>query len=395
MDRSTDTREKLTLPKTCAALTLVEQAARRRRRARLMGVRTEVMPSAMRSLIAAVLAAIAVIGATTRSLASRGDVWFAPDPESPDLLDLFRHPEEWRHARSHIKIIKLSPLQFQPKSQLKRNTYEELSAIGAFAAVRSWGMALASEEGALKPWDCTGVKAAERTIDRALSAHSAGGRIDYMAMDEPMAGGMMYCHLDLDASAERTASYANAVLDNENLKEAGLTPEIGDIEAYPWASADQVMKWTAALMRDGFIPAFFHLDVNVSFVDVHPEVAFARDIKTLESFFKQKKIPFGVVVWGGYDPLNSDQDYHDHAIAYAERLRNLIDPEDQIIIQSWVIRSSLSCKGPPAACLVEKSPCTNGDPGYCGSHSIPVNLPETARYTHTRLVDDVLTLLQR
>jgi hypothetical protein len=323
------------------------------------------------------------------------DIWFSPNDESPDLLDLFRHPEEWRGARSHIKVLKLSPRQFQSKSRLKRNTYQELSAIGAFGLVRSWGIALASEEGAVKPWDCTGMKAAERTINNALNAHSAGGRIGYVAMDEPMVAGVRDCRLDLDGTAERTASYAAAVLGSEELKEAGLIPTIGDSEPYPWLSADRIMKWTETLMRDGFTPAFFHLDVNVNFVDVHPEVPFGADIKALESFFKEKEIPFGVIVWSGYDPLNSDQDYYSHAMAYAEKLKNLIDPEDQIIIQSWIVRSSLSCKGPPAACLLAKAPCTDGDPEYCGNHSIPLNLPEAAKYTHTRLVDDVLKLLNR
>ena len=51
-------------------------------------------------------------------------VWFAPDGESPDLLDLFRQPELWTQARSRINVFKLGPMRLGAHANVKRNSFE-------------------------------------------------------------------------------------------------------------------------------------------------------------------------------------------------------------------------------------------------------------------------------
>src|SRR5206468_8113907 len=58
---------------------------------------------------------------------------------------------------------------------------------------------------------------------------------------------------------------------------AGAAPEFGDIEPYPSIPVPVLIEWVKALEAHGFKPAFLHLDINVHYLDVHPEIPLAAD----------------------------------------------------------------------------------------------------------------------
>jgi hypothetical protein len=331
--------------------------------------------------------------ATPGRALDRADVWFSPDDETPDLLDMFRHPELWAQARGQIGVFKFGPANVSPKATGPGNSYAGLKGIDAFAKLHTWGIKIAVEEGAIKPWDCTGRRAAQITANHIVTLAAAKAALQLVAMDGPLRSGQTRCGLSLEETANRTAAYVGAVTMSKEAGAAGATPIFGDIEPYPATSLATLIDWTRALERHGFKPAFLHLDINLHYVDVHPEIPLDADLRALSSFLHKAGIPLGVIFWGGYDPLNSDRAFYDHVLAQARRIKGAIGRPDQVIIQSWDTRSSIGCPRADAACA--RFPCTPADPPYCGKKSIPMNLPEQgpAAFTQTRLVSDVLVIL--
>jgi len=341
------------------------------------------------------LAAASLLAAMSPAMAlERRDVWLSSDDNTPDMLDLFRHPEMWARARERVGVFKFAPQHVNPGNMSARNSYVALRQVDAFAKLRRWGIRLATEEGAIKGWDCTGTtRAALLTANHIADVNAAGGLLQVVAMDEPLSGGKAACGISIDEIAKRTAAYVAAVRASKEAKTAGEAPEFGDIEPYPSIPVPVLIEWVRALEAHGFKPAFLHLDINVHYLDLHPEIPVAADLRILARFFHDAGIPLGVIFWSGYDPLNSDHAYYDHVMDLARRVKAAIGQPDQAVFQSWVTRSPIACSRSEPACA--KQPCSPADAPYCGEKSIPLNLPDNdpAAFTQTRLVRDVLALL--
>jgi hypothetical protein len=322
----------------------------------------------------------------------RQDVWLSSDDNTPDMLDLFRRPELWARARERVGIFKFAPRHVTSGIAGMHNSYGALKGVDAFAALRQWGVKIATEEGAVKEWDCTCARTPLGTAARMANIAAAGASLQVVAMDEPLVSGRGPCALPIDEIAKRTAAYVAAVKDSKEAKAAGPAPEFGDIEPYPSIPVPVLIEWVKALEAHGFKPAFLHLDINVHYLDVHPEVPLAADLRTLARFLHEAGIPLGVIFWSGYDPLNSDRAYYDHVMDLAGRVKAAIGQPDQAVFQSWVMRSPIACSRSEPGCA--KQPCSPADPPYCGEKSIPLNLPDDdpAAFTQTRLVRDVLAL---
>jgi hypothetical protein len=69
------------------------------------------------------------------------------------------------------------------------NSFDDLVKVGAFQKLRSWGIDVAIEAPAIKPWDCTAIKAKEMTADYIKNVKKANGLVRFIAMDEPLASG--------------------------------------------------------------------------------------------------------------------------------------------------------------------------------------------------------------
>jgi hypothetical protein len=324
----------------------------------------------------------------------RRDVWLSSDDNTPDMLDLFRRPEAWARARERVGVFKFAPQHVNPRITAVRNSYAALKNADAFALLRRWGIKIATEEGAVKEWDCTGAAQAVRaTASHIAAIAAAGAALQVVAMDEPLVSGRGACSLPLDEIANRTAAYVAAVKASKEAQSGGEALEFGDIEPYPSIDVATLTAWIRALVAHGFRPAFLHLDINVHYLDVHPEIRLADDLRSLAGFFHEAGVPFGVIFWSGYDPLNADRAYYEHVTDLADRIKTAIGQPDQAVFQSWVTRGPVACPQSEPACA--KQPCSAADPPYCGEKSIPLNLPDDdpAAFTQTRLVRVVLELL--
>jgi hypothetical protein len=125
-----------------------------------------------------------------------------------------------------------------------------------------------------------------------------------------------------------------------------------------------------------------------------PKLNLNDDLQTLESFFRAARIPFGVVLWSGYDPESSDRSYYTHVMRWAARVHAAIGAPDQTIFQSWVRRSSVKCVAGVHCGPSNRWMCSPAD---CGKASVPINLPDgdPAIFSHTRLINDALAILKR
>jgi hypothetical protein len=354
-----------------------------------------------RIFIAVLYAFLFAPPASARDMAT---VWFSPGRETPDFLALFSQPQLWAKARSQIDVFKLGPFQVDITNSTATNNFESLLRVDAFRKLREWGVSIAIEAPSIKEWDCSARgstsdprvrgDAKDTTIAYIKNVYTGGGSVRFVAMDEPMASGLGPCVESLDEAAANTSNYSKLVLNNSNVHVWAPALEIGEIEPYPSKSASQLIQWTQALARNGFKPAFFHVDIDSNEIASRGKALdFDADLRSLDAFFRSEGIPLGVIIWSGVDPEESDLSYYRHVMDLAIRVHNSIGRPEQTIFQSWVRRSSTKCLKETGCTPINNWMCSQSDPPYCGKLSVPINLPEGDKsiFSHTRLIGDVLT----
>lgn len=290
-------------------------------------------------------------------------VWFSPDPGTIDFLRLFEHPEEWAHVQRVVRVFKFyhQHTQSPAPSIVGPNTFDALVRADAFRTVTRLGMKTAMEIGSVKEFYCTpdssGMNESIRsTIEAVNRIASAGGTLQYLSMDEPwVAGRSRVCGGPaLEPTAGRVAVYMSAV------QRAFPQLKIGLIEAYPYASADDIDTILQLMRARGVPPAFLHIDVDRRALRPGD---FQRDLPRLRDLAASQHIPFGVIIWGyngDADPLFAS-DAAQLANLLAETFQAWDAMPDQIIFQSWAVSST-------------------------GLLITPSNLPEDRLYTHTNIV---------
>jgi hypothetical protein len=342
------------------------------------------------AIVAAVLLASLSAAPNATAAAAAIQVWFTPASESRDLIEMFRDPQLWKNARSQISVFELGRRQLGEGNTTGINTISDLSKVSAFQLLRSWGISLALEGPAIKPWDCTGRYAAEDILRLIGNARAAGGIVKYVSMDEPLLSGTRFCRDSVENVAAKTAAYI------KELKAREPVLEVGDIEAYT-PDISQLEQWLTLLTKDGAKPAHFHLDVDVHYVEVHPNIDIIADLRSLKVLLRTQGIPFGIIFWSAHGPEPSSQSYYNHTIAWVKQVHAAIGAPDQAIFESWITRSYAGCNYAASGCAPPKIQCPPSDTSGCGLHSVPINLPEgnPRIFSHTRLVDEGLTILGR
>ena len=292
-------------------------------------------------------------------------IWFAPGPGTIDYTRLFERPDEWAHARALVSVFKFYQQHTQTPADpvVGPNTYDALARAGAFRLPSKWGMRIALEAGAVKEFYCTpdasGMNASIAASVASLRAiEAAGGKVSYLAMDEPFAAGRApVCGGPaLEPTADRVAQYVRAVTS------AVPYVRIGLIEAYPFSSESSIESMLDLLAARGVTPAFLHIDADLNAIRA-PASDFARDMTKLQAETRSREMPFGLIIWG--------HDYEADALYAldAERLVYAIgnafgrweQMPDQLIVQSWAQTRT-------------------------GLRIIPANLAEDEPYTHTNLL---------
>ena len=316
---------------------------------------------------ACLLAALGALSALSRGAAADEDrVWFAPAPGSLDYIRLFQAPSEWPAALRVIDVFKFyqQHTHLRPNAIVGPNTYEALAQAGAFRLLtRTWGKRIALEVGAVKEFYCTtdarGMQdAVQATLDSIAAVTRGGGRVSYLAMDEPFLAGLSpQCGgPSLVPTADRLSIYMKAV------RRVYPAIRVGLIEAYPSFTPEQFSEMLQLMQARGILPAFLHADVDLR--AMRPGIDdFARDMRLLATSAASRRLAFGIIIWG--DNGNADALYAADATNLQEAVKATFGSRhllpEHIIIQSWA-ESSL------------------------GLRITPNNLPEDRPNTHTELL---------
>lgn len=341
------------------------------------------------------LSAILMFAGCTVEPASAGDppvqVWYKSASQSPDLPTMFEKPAQWAAARQKINVFMFAPENVEPYRKDTVNL-QALTSVDAFRKLNQWGLATALEVPAVKGWDCSTHQTSLVTIRDMGFVERAGGNVRYLAMDEPLVTSLIskVCPYDLDQTAAMVAKYIASVDAAPEVRAQGL-PDFVDEEIYPGFTPALLEQWVMRLKAHGVTLAGLHLDVDINRIDRTPYARprLVADFRELQTFLRDQHVPMGVIFWSGYDPLRSDKEYFDHVMAWVRLIHTAIGRPDHVIFQSWVSRCG------SAGCGAPHHGCTAADPHYCGTQSMPLNLPtpREPRYSGTQLVTAGLPVL--
>lgn len=302
---------------------------------------------------------------------ARHRIWIAPGPGTLDYLRLFERPGEWARTRELVSVFKFyqQHTQVPAASIVGPNTYDALSRVNAFRALRAWGKRTAIELGSVKEGYCAagtgGLELSIRSaIDTVTAVEAAGGAVDYLAQDEPwVAGRLPVCGGPaLEPTADRVAVWTAAV------RQRFPQIQIGLIEAYPFSGAPAIERILDLLRTRGATPAFLHIDVD--WHALRPG-EFARDLPRLQEAARARGITFGVIVWG----YNGDadalfaRDAADVTNLMTDAFETWEAMPEQIVFQSWAESAT-------------------------GRLITPSNLPEDRPYALTHIVWDLYRRLR-
>ena len=330
----------------------------------------------LRAAIAAAVLAASLLMARDASSAwpwTSDRIWFTPGPGTVDMLRLFDSPGEWPHARAVVDVFEFyqGHLLTQATAGEGPNSYDAFVRVDAFRSLLRWGKRIAVEMAAVKDFYCTadssGMQASiARTVEALRNVQAAGGRVTYVAMDEPFTAGVgRRCGgPSLAPTADRLAVYIPAV------RQAFPDVRIGLIEPYPFFPVADFVEMFRLLHDRGVSVDFLHIDGQRPTTSPGREV-WSGEILELSALAAQNKIPFGVILFG--DNGDADALYAADALRNAAQLGRVFRSwdvmPDHIIIQSWALSST-------------------------GQFITPSNLPETAPNTHTALINQIYQLLR-
>jgi hypothetical protein len=295
-------------------------------------------------------------------------VWFAPNMGSTDYAELFTKPDQWSLTRSRVDVLKFYTQNVldDPCTICGDNTLGTFVNAQAFKKLSDWGIAIAVEVGAVKPWGCTSDITFEVTERVIRNVQVNGGAVSLLSMDEPRVGGEeiaggLTCGYDMEQSAKVTAEYIKRV--------RAAYPDIivGDIQAYPHFPVPELKEWVITLENLGATPAFFHMDIDVERVRTE-RANVTADLQELRRFCAEHGIPFGVIFTSNWREAGSNRSYFDSTMEWVHTVNHAIGKPEHVIFQSW--------QGPAAS----------------GAHEIPVNLPQNdpENYCHVRLINEGL-----
>jgi hypothetical protein len=337
-------------------------------------------------MVAGIMSACAPRGARADAATS---IWFGPNNDTVDLLDLFRHPQLWAEARQKITVLKLGPQQVSDGGGPHLNALADMRKVNAFSLLRTWGMKLAIEAPAIKKWDCSGKNTLDYTLKLIRNVQQSGGQVNYITLDGPLIDGTRDCSDNLETAAAKTSSYIKQI--------AAAVPGIvvGESEPYPAMPLVKISDWYKALATNGAKLSYFHMDANVHLLDARPQINVNSDLRAYRDFFKGQHMRFGVIFWSGYDPEPSDEAYYRRVINWVRRVHAAIGSPDDSIFESWVRRSPSRCSDTDPSCNAVKIHCVGSDGPGCGEKSVPANLPDNDPkiFSHTRLIDDAAKIL--
>jgi hypothetical protein len=273
-------------------------------------------------------------GGTTTPTKPQPQLWVGPPgyDNGRCFRELFEKPDAWKETRSVVDVL------FYADHNLKRH-FSDDQLRNWFAQLKQWNLKFALEVGAVKPWGPTGERCFN--AERPMWEHfqSLGASFYAIAMDEPLACTKQALKKTEDYAVRETASYIALVRKH--------FPDmlIGDIEAFPFTSLEDHFRWIDALQKRlaemkvrGL--DFYRLDVDwVHFIHGHGSWA---EVKRLEQYCRQHKLPFSLVYWAADYPALTKLGLANNATWYVSVMQQGYDyalvrgAPAQYVVQSWV-----------------------------------------------------------
>ncbi len=250
------------------------------------------------------------------------------------MRELAAQPQQWRCCR------KLTGLLLFADHAIQRHFPEDETLTGLFKTFREMNLPIELEVGAVKEWGHTGEACFRKQTPMWERFTRCGALIAGVAMDEPLAA-TARLEKDMAHAARETADFVARV------REKYPAWHVGDIEAFPSASAEDLIRWIDLLeenLKQRGVRGldFFRLDVDwMHFVHDTGRGTW-RDVRRIEEHCRAKKIPFSVVFWAANYPAMEKKGLADDAVWYVGTLQMAADyaavggRPDQIVVQSWV-----------------------------------------------------------
>jgi hypothetical protein len=281
----------------------------------------------------------------------RTEVWMMPPgtDNAKALRELFTRPEEWAETRKAITVIGCTG------NHLKHFTDDELRRW--LPRLEQWGLRLGLEVGAVKEWGPTGQKTFDAERQQWDRIRALGGRIDALAMDEPLCCARQHLKKPDAYAISETANFVELV--RKHYPEVRL----GDIEPYPYFQREELVGFIDALQAELKTRGvrgldFFRLDVDWNHFTVGNRIYPGNwpDVKKLELACRQRRIPFSLVYWAADYGRMKQLGKADDATWYVGVMRQGYDyafvdgKPDEFVIESWV--------GAPASTLPDSGEWT-------------------------------------
>lgn len=252
---------------------------------------------------------------------------------------LIEKPEAWAKLRPHVGALLFA------SHWLNEQYPEDGQLRAAMKALRKMDMPIELEVGALKEWAKTGeatYRAQTKDWNRIIDC---GGDLRSFAMDEPFINAREHMKIEKDKAmefaAEETAVFMELVRKNY--------PDIliGDIEGFPYLSADELIRFIdllqAKLKARGVRGLdFFRVDTNWMNFVVRNMDGDWHDLKRVELHCRKLGIPFSVIYWASNFPAAARAGIGDDKTWYVGTMQMGYDyaltggTPDQFVIESWV-----------------------------------------------------------
>jgi len=249
-----------------------------------------------------------------------------------DYLDLFRENAPWVNASSRVHIFKFygGTLQALNDAQL-RQIIDYLNRHSIAIALEAPPLTWTTQCG--KGIEGFSSNAPQYTKGFALRIQAAGGRLRFIAMDEPLTFGSANppdgCGMSVEQVAHEVANYITAV------KREFPDVIIGDIE-YAGASVEKVKQFLEAYhgVSGEYLP-FLHWDIDWErFGDWKHWPQWPEQARELEAFCRERGIKFGMI-YNGNHHASSDTEWLQQAEDHMALYESLGGKPDHIIFQSW------------------------------------------------------------
>ena len=268
---------------------------------------------------------------------SKPPLWLMP-PTAVDhgnrFRELFTHPDQWTQTRSKIAGVGLADLQlshFFSDDELRR--WSKMLA--------NWNLKMCVESGAVKPQSPTGEKSfalARPHWDRYIAL---GGKLDVVAMDEPLICTRFFLHKPDDYAVQQTADFIQLVRQNYP------GTKIGDIEGYPSIGSADLMRWIDALqarLASMHVKGldFFRADADWDNFVLDTHKGSWPDLVKLEHFCRSRHLPFSLIYWAADIPALEKTGHATAATWYISTMQMGNDyaiaggNPNEYVLESWV-----------------------------------------------------------